>query len=692
MSEVERYKQLVEAAKRSFEKEDYEQAKKLLDLVKEEDHKYYDIYYVNGLISLQDPKKWEEAEGYFKKAEKLNSKDIRAHLRLMSLYTAKDLIQKADQECIILKKLVGEQKEPNKIFTYYRYKYDLEKKRKNWDKAEECCNEIIKMDIVPSSQKLIFKIKKVDVLLEKSKFVDCKKLIEEIKKEIKEGKGLLIDELYKVLLFKEFKFLKLSENFKEASNKSLSDEYKNAFKDDYYKLLLLKLMGHYYLRQYDKILEEEEDIKEKINKLSENGFKCLFYIACAKKNTGKIEDFKKYIKVIKEKSSIKDTEDFYLESAKYYFCLKDYEMSEQLTEKALRSNKKYIPALKFKIHLYNITDRQKMAEELLNKEKAVIEDYISLHDSIKIKAPTVESISMNFDNLGNEKLDISDTTEIEIEESRERKQSVRKVVKKIAEGGFGCVQVEEFDGVLYACKTLKNITKETKEEIKKEVCAMINLDHINIVKVEGYSSFEGKITMEYCDKGDLYDLIKNKYKELSVKDKIYLCLGVARGLEYIHSFDIIHCDMKTKNVLLKSGGKNSEKISDLIPKICDFGLSLVTQDESGKTDVTGLTLSYAAPEVLENKKIGSEGDIYSFGMIMLTVFTGKEPFDGMNMSTIQAKLKDYILPDPSYEIKDPAVSDNIKDLIAECLQKEGRPSAEQIVERLEEEYASYEED
>ncbi|CAI5965478.1 unnamed protein product [Closterium sp. NIES-65] len=103
---------------------------------------------------------------------------------------------------------------------------------------------------------------------------------------------------------------------------------------------------------------------------------------------------------------------------------------------------------------------------------------------------------------------------------------------------------------------------------------------------------------------------------LSLKQRLDILIGIARGYEYLHSFDIVHRDIKPANVLITS---------DMQPKIADFGLVRVGEGTTvGTTQIMG-TPGYVDPVYSRTSKATTTSDVYSFGVLMLVVLTGRPP-------------------------------------------------------------------
>ncbi|POG73957.1 kinase-like domain-containing protein, partial [Rhizophagus irregularis DAOM 181602=DAOM 197198] len=122
------------------------------------------------------------------------------------------------------------------------------------------------------------------------------------------------------------------------------------------------------------------------------------------------------------------------------------------------------------------------------------------------------------------------------------------------------------------------------------------------------------IIMEFANKGNLRNILHN-FKNFLWKDKIYWLLNVAIDLENIHGLGYLHKDLHSGNILQK----------DKSSYISDFGLSGPANEHKLNDKVYGV-LPYIAPEVLNNEPYTPSSDIYSFGVIMAELSSGKPPF------------------------------------------------------------------
>src|ERR1044072_7052193 len=123
------------------------------------------------------------------------------------------------------------------------------------------------------------------------------------------------------------------------------------------------------------------------------------------------------------------------------------------------------------------------------------------------------------------------------------------------------------------------------------------------------------IIMKYY-KSDLRDYITKNFYNIEWNKKLKILMHIANGLEYLHRQNIIHRDLHSKNILY-------ENEDDVI--ISDLGISKSAMESSNEKECFGI-VSYMAPEILQGKEYTTASDIYSFGMIMWELMTGKKPF------------------------------------------------------------------
>mmetsp|Transcript_4166 Transcript_4166/g.6198 ORF Transcript_4166/g.6198 Transcript_4166/m.6198 type:complete len:251 (+) Transcript_4166:28-780(+) len=200
---------------------------------------------------------------------------------------------------------------------------------------------------------------------------------------------------------------------------------------------------------------------------------------------------------------------------------------------------------------------------------------------------------------------------------------------KLASGGFGIVYLasDRKTGEKFAVKAIQQQRVKDYKSFVTEVKILKNLDHPNIIKL--YEIWEWKevcfLVLEYCEGGELFQhIIDNKC--LSEEITAYVMKQLFSALEYLHSKKISHRDIKPENFML-------HKKNDLsCVKMIDFGLS---KDFSASQTMVTMIGSpyYIAPEVIlmkYNKNI----DIWSMGVVLYIMISGKVPFPGRSENEI----------------------------------------------------------
>jgi CheY-like chemotaxis protein/predicted Ser/Thr protein kinase len=175
------------------------------------------------------------------------------------------------------------------------------------------------------------------------------------------------------------------------------------------------------------------------------------------------------------------------------------------------------------------------------------------------------------------------------------------------------------------------------ERFLREGEALRKLNHPNIVKVLATSD-EGEqhyIVMEYIGGGSLADLL-SKQQQLPVDRVVSLGLELSDALSRAHHLHILHRDIKPANILLADDGT---------PRLTDFGLAHIDQLPSLTDTGTILgSLKYSSPESLENRKVDERSDIWSLGVVLFEMLTGRVPFEGENLFEMIWAIKNHPLP------------------------------------------------
>ncbi|KAJ1406523.1 Serine-threonine/tyrosine-protein kinase, catalytic domain [Sesbania bispinosa] len=201
----------------------------------------------------------------------------------------------------------------------------------------------------------------------------------------------------------------------------------------------------------------------------------------------------------------------------------------------------------------------------------------------------------------------------------------------IGEGGCGKVykgylQLDVGADGTVAVKQMSGASLYASEGFKKEIELLCQLHHPNLISLKGFCNHKNEkiIVYEYMPNGSLHDHLHNKDMEpLSWKKRLEICIGVARGVHYLHTGarrTIIHRDIKPSNILLDS---------NMVAKISDFGFSLqgalsTSKPKPIQKPLAG-TVGFLAPEVFLDTCVGwtDRCDVYSFGVVLLEVICAK---------------------------------------------------------------------
>lgn len=236
------------------------------------------------------------------------------------------------------------------------------------------------------------------------------------------------------------------------------------------------------------------------------------------------------------------------------------------------------------------------------------------------------------------------------------------ILEKLGEGGMGVVHLAE-DTRLSRKVALKFLPKHVaKDQIERrrflqEAQAAAGLNHPNIAQVYSIEETEDElfIVLEYVKGKELKDVIQEG--ELTSEEKISITFQIAKGLKAAHDKGIIHRDIKTGNIMVDSS-KNV--------KIMDFGLArLEGSDHITKQGTTVGTTAYMSPEQLRGVEADFRSDIWSFGVVLYELFTGKLPFEGLHEPAIMYSITE----EEAAPISSKDVPENIKQIIKQCLEK-----------------------
>ncbi|CAD8062246.1 unnamed protein product [Paramecium sonneborni] len=251
-----------------------------------------------------------------------------------------------------------------------------------------------------------------------------------------------------------------------------------------------------------------------------------------------------------------------------------------------------------------------------------------------------------------------------------------KQCQKIGEGNYGIVFKGNWLGQDVAIKSYcqkedQSKNRQTMSDFLKEVQVISNLRHPNIVLYMGVciKRHNFHLITEFMENGSLHDHIhKKKTKNLNF---VHIIEDIALGMNNLHGRGIMHCDLKSSNVLIDSSWN---------VKLCDFGLSRI---KTKKTKSMIGTSYQMAPEIMRGEPYTEKSDIFSFGMILWEIMTGKIPYENLSITQI---IETVGWGHNLVQIPKQSNPPILAILAEDCLQREPskRPNFARIVERIQE--------
>lgn len=166
-----------------------------------------------------------------------------------------------------------------------------------------------------------------------------------------------------------------------------------------------------------------------------------------------------------------------------------------------------------------------------------------------------------------------------------------------------------------------NMSVSQQEQQRREIDILKMCQHPNIIRLldvfENHKYFY--IVLEYMSGGDMVDYLKERSFSVSEERARQLSEQIACAIYYLHSYGIMHRDLKLENIMMSDNSEES------VPKLVDFGLSKIIGPLETATEPFG-TVGYAAPEILKKQPYGKGVDLWSLGVIIYALISGSLPF------------------------------------------------------------------
>ncbi|WMV12259.1 hypothetical protein MTR67_005644 [Solanum verrucosum] len=260
-------------------------------------------------------------------------------------------------------------------------------------------------------------------------------------------------------------------------------------------------------------------------------------------------------------------------------------------------------------------------------------------------------------------------------------------------GGYGKVyRGSLLNGELVAIKRALQGSMQGAHEFKTEIELLSRVHHKNVVGLAGFcfDQVEQMLVYEYIPNGTLKDGLSGKTGvRLDWMRRLRIAIGAARGLQYLHDHvnpPIVHRDIKSNNILLAD---------HLNAKVADFGLSKFLGERGHITTQVKGTMGYMDPEYYMTNQLTEKSDVFSFGVVLLEIVTGKVPIDKGRYIVKEVKDAMDMTKDlyNLHEILDPAVCsgatprslEKFVDLALKCVEEKGvnRPKMSEVVKQIE---------
>ncbi|KAK3038214.1 hypothetical protein RJ639_029654 [Escallonia herrerae] len=265
----------------------------------------------------------------------------------------------------------------------------------------------------------------------------------------------------------------------------------------------------------------------------------------------------------------------------------------------------------------------------------------------------------------------------------------------IGSGGFGTVyKLAMDDGNVFALKRILKLNEGFDRFFERELEILGSIKHRYLVNLRGYcnSPTSKLLIYDFLPGGSLDEALHERSEQLDWDARLNIIMGAAKGLAYLHhdcSPRIIHRDIKSSNILLDGS---------LEARVSDFGLAKLLEDEESHiTTIVAGTFGYLAPEYMQSGRATEKTDVYSFGVLVLEVVSGKRPTDasfiekGLNivgwLNFLVSENRQREIVDSQCEGVQAETLDALLSVAIQCVSSgpEDRPTMHRVVQILESE-------
>ncbi|MCX5742543.1 MAG: serine/threonine-protein kinase [Proteobacteria bacterium] len=247
-----------------------------------------------------------------------------------------------------------------------------------------------------------------------------------------------------------------------------------------------------------------------------------------------------------------------------------------------------------------------------------------------------------------------------------------QIVQRIGQGGIGKVYKVTHTHLsrTFALKIISNTVAETdeaRELFYREARFASVMEHPNITSVVDFGEDERVgmfMVMEYVD-GEALNRLLFREKRLSTRKACEIVLQVAEALHYIHRQNVVHCDIKTENILVTEEEHEGKRARTVI-KLLDFGLARSLTATRASTSLSG-TPHYVAPERIRGEPASPSSDVYGVGILLYELLTGAVPWDGPVQKILAGHLDE--IPRPPSQMIEGGLDPALETLVLRALAK-----------------------